>query len=257
MPVITITTDWGTKDYFVGAMKGDILSVCPEATLVDITHSIKPFDLVEGAFVFKNSWARFPKGTVHLIGMSGANKKMPVLVAISHKGHFFIGPDDGFFALVFEEVPSEIYFILDAKGNKVFSGTAVLASSGSFLAKGGKIKEMGSKSDSLVQKSMFKPVVEENTIKGYIIYIDTFGNLITNIDQQLFERVAKNRDFEMTLRTSEYTISKISDNFMTDSSGELLVHYNESGLLEIAISQGDASKLIGLKYNDIIRIEFK
>ncbi|MBL0341956.1 MAG: SAM-dependent chlorinase/fluorinase [Bacteroidetes bacterium] len=104
---------------------------------------------------------------------------------------------------------------------------------------------------------MLLPVIEENTIRGYIIYIDTFGNLVTNIEKNLFERVSKGRDFEITLRTSEYLITEISTSYFTSGRGDLLVHYNESGFLEIAISQGDASKLIGLKCNDIIRVEFK
>ncbi|MBL0341955.1 MAG: SAM-dependent chlorinase/fluorinase [Bacteroidetes bacterium] len=155
MPVITITTDWGTKDYFVGAMKGDILTACPQATLVDITHDVKPFDLVQGAFIFKNSWSRFPKGTVHLIGMNSETKESLALVAVSYNDHYFIGPDDGFFTLVFDEIPEEKYFILDAKGNKVNPSSIVLASSAAFLANGGKIADMGMKAESLIQNLCF------------------------------------------------------------------------------------------------------
>lgn len=257
MPVLTIISDWGTTDYFIGAMKGDILSLCPGAAIIDISHAVSPFDLVQGAFIFKNSWTRFPKGTVHLVGMCGASKDAPAMVVISYKEHFFIGPDDGFFSLVFDEMPEEAFYILDVKGNKVVPGSRVLASSGAFLANGGKIKDMGEKVTTLVQKSMIQPVTEEGTIRGSIIYIDTFGNLITNIERNLFERIAKGRSFEITLRSSEYMINEIHDYYFDAGRGNLLAHYNESGYLEIAISQGDASKLIGVSYGDIIRIEFK
>jgi len=257
MAVLTITSDWGTTDYFIGAMKGDILTLCPEAAIIDISHAINPFDLVQGAFVFKNSWIRFPKGTVHLVGMCSASKEVPALVVISYKNHYFVGPDDGFFSLVFDEMPLDAYYILDAKGNKVIPGSNVLASSGAFLANGGKIKDMGEKASSLIQKSMIQPVTEEGTIRGSIIYIDTFGNLITNIEKSLFERIARGRDFEITLRSSEYMINEVHDSYFEAGRGNLLAHYNESGYLEIAISQGDASKLIGVSCGDIIRIEFK
>ncbi|HMT28833.1 MAG TPA: SAM-dependent chlorinase/fluorinase [Bacteroidia bacterium] len=257
MPVITITTDWGSTDYFVGAMKGDLLSLCPGVTMIDISHSVKPFDMVQGAFIFKNSWERFPKGTVHLIGMCSASNESPVMVALHYQGHFFVGPDDGFFSLVFEELPSDAYFILDAHGKKVHPDSRALASSGAFLAKGGKLEEMGSKAGSMIQKSMIQPVIEEFIIRGTIIYIDTFGNLVTNIERHLFERISKGRDFDITLRTREYVINEIHDSYFTAGRGNLLAHYNESGYLEIAISQGDASKLIGLNCGDIIRIEFK
>lgn len=257
MPVLTITSDWGTTDYFIGAMKGDILTLCPEASIVDISHAINPFDLVQGAFIFKNSWIRFPKGTVHLVGMCAASKDVPALVVIGHKNHYFVGPDDGFFSLVFDEMPADAYYILDAKGNKVIPGSAVLASSGAFLANGGKIKDMGEKVTTLIQKSMIQPVTEEDTIRGSVIYIDTFGNLITNIEKSLFERISKGRNFEITLRSSEYMINAIHEYYFEAGRGNLLAHYNESGYLEIAISQGDASKLIGVSYGDIIRIEFK
>ncbi len=257
MAVLTITSDWGTTDYFVGAMKGDILTLCPEVTIIDISNAINPFDLVQGAFIFRNSWTRFPKGTVHLVGMCAASKEIPALVVISYKNHYFVGPDDGFFYLVFDEIPTEVYYILDAKGNKVIPGSTVLASSAAFLAKGGKIKDMGEKATNLVQKSMGQPVTEEDTIRGSIIYVDTFGNLITNIARSLFERISKNRDFEITLRSSEYMINEIHDSYFKAGRGNLLAHYNESDYLEIAIAQGDASKLIGVSNGDIIRIEFK
>lgn len=257
MPVITLTTDWGTTDYFVGAIKGAILSGYPEITIIDITHSVIPHDLVQGAFIFKNSWHHFPKNTVHVCAVSGTSDMPSPLIALAYSGHYFIGVDNGFFSLVLDSFPEESYFILDAKGRKVIINGAVLASSAVFLAKGGKVAEMGEKMSGLLEKSMLQPVIEESTIRGSVIYIDSYGNLITNIDKALFERISKGREFDIILRTKEYTISEISLSYYDVSGGNLLAKYNEAGFLEIALSHANASGLLNLGYSDIIRVQFK
>ena len=257
MPVITLTTDWGTTDYFVGAMKGDILTACPEATLVDICHTITAHDLVAGAFIFKNAWHHFPKGTIHICGVSGTNDEPPPLIAVVYQGHYFVGVDNGFFSLVMDSDPDESYFILDARGNKVVPDSGVLASSAAFLAKGGKPSEMGEKMTSMVEKSMLQAVTEEKTIKGTVIYIDSHGNLVTNIEKSLFERICRGREFDIILKSRDYIISEISTSYHSVSRGNVLALYNESGYLEIALSHGNAAKLLHLKYSDIVRIEFR
>ncbi len=257
MPVITLTTDWGTTDYFVGAMKGDILTACPEATIVDICHSVLAHDLVTGAFIFKNAWQHFPKGTIHICGVSGTNDQPPPLIAVAYQGHYFIGVDNGFFSLAMDTIPEEAYFILDARGNKVVPNSSVLASSAAFLAKGGKPSEMGEKMTEMVEKLMLQAVTEESTIKGTDIYTDSYGNLVTNIEKSLFDRISRGRDFEIILKTRDQVIIEISNNYHDVNKGNLLAFYNESGFLEIALSHGNASKLLNLKYSDIIRIEFR
>ncbi len=257
MPFITLTTDWGTTDYFVGAIKGDLLTACPDATIIDISHNIAAHDLVPGAFIFKNAWQHFPKGTVHVCAVSGSSDMPSPLIAAYFMGHYFIGVDNGFFSLVLDVAPDEAYYILNAKGHKVAQNSAVLASSAAFLAKGGRISEMGEKIEALVEKSLLRPVTEENTIRGSVIYTDSHGNLVTNITKSLFERICRGRDFEIILKTREYVISEISLDYYDASKGNLLAFYNEAGFLEIAISHGNAAMLLGLYYSDIIRIEFK
>ena len=100
MPIITLTTDFGTKDYFLPVIKGAILSATPQAQLIDITHAITPYDIVEAAFIFQNCWHRFPKGTVHLISVNDYYSKDARYIAFEKEGHFFIGPDNGLFSLI-------------------------------------------------------------------------------------------------------------------------------------------------------------
>lgn len=257
MPVITLTTDWGTTDYFVGAMKGGILTACPDATIIDISHAVVPHDLGQGAYILKNAWQHFPKGTVHVSGVSGTTDKAAPLIALQHKGHFFIGSDNGFFSLVFGTMADEAYFVLDSRGNKVIPGFSVMASSAAYLAKGGKLATMGEKVTTLLEKSMLQPVTEEKIIRGSVIYIDSYGNLVTNIEKSLFERIAKGRGYDLILKTREYIISEISNDYYDASRGNLLALYNEAGFLEISISHGNAAGLLGMAYGDIVRIEFK
>ena len=257
MPFITLITDWGDTDYYVPALKGEILSACPDVTITDITHGVLPYDLVQGAFIFKNTWHHFPKGTVHISGVSAVADHMTPLIAMHHKGHYFLGADNGFYSLVFNEKPEACCYILDAKGNKVAPGIQVLASASAFLARGGKLSDMGEPATSIKEKGLLVPVTEEKVIRGSVIYTDFFGNITTNIDRTLFERIARDRDFDIIIRSREYLITSISEGYLDAGRGNLLALYNEAGYLEIAISHGNAAGLLGLTYGDIIRVEFK
>ena len=256
MPVITLTTDWGITDYYVSALKGDIHSALPEVSVVDISHQVKRDNILHGAFIFKNAWHHFPKGTVHINGFTGSTEA-PVLIAISHEGHFFVGPDDGFYSLVFKDMPENRYYILNAQGEKVRMNAKAIASSGVFLSKGGKIEEMGEKMIDFTSYSLLQAVTEDHVIRGTVIHIDIFGNLVTNIEKELFERIAKGRAYNIILKSREYAISNIMEDYYNVPTGYLVAHYNDTGMLEIAINKGDASQLIGMKYGDIVRVEFK
>jgi len=257
MPAITLTTDWGTSDYFTGALKGEILAAFTEATIVDISHNINKHDQIHGAFVLKNSWTRFPSGTVHIISVAGSGVKQPSLIAITFEGHFFLGPDDGFFSLLFVDAAIEGYYVRNAKGEKVIPLTKIIAASAAFLAKGGKIADMGDKITEFEKKSMFQATINDDSIKGQVIYIDTFGNLITNVTKDLFERISKGRGFEIILKKSGYDVNVISKDYYEAGIGNLLALYNEAGYLEIAISKGSATELLNMKNGEIVRIDFK
>lgn len=257
MPVITLTTDWGTTDYFAGALKGEIISVVADATLVDISHHIGKHDQVHGAFVLKNAWNRFPEGSVHISGVKGSGEEQPALLAVKFMNHFFLGPDDGWFSLLFDDEAMEGYYVKNAKGEKVNTSTKMLAASAGFLARGGKISDMGDPVTQFVKKSMLQASIHEDSIRGSVIYIDSFGNLITNITKELFDRIGRGRDFEIVLKKSGYEITTIQTNYYEIGSGNLMAHHNEAGYIEIAISKGSARDLLNMKYGEIVRIDFK
>jgi S-adenosylmethionine hydrolase len=257
MPVITLTTDWGTTDYALAALKGDILTELPGAIIIDISHDVKKFDLVNGAFIFRNAWKHFPSGTVHIIGFTCTQKSEPGVVAAKQENHFFLGSNDGFFSLVFDSRPQEIYYVLSAEGKKVRPESKILGNAAAFLAKGGSIRDMGREVDDFREKSGLIPVIEEKVIRGTIIYINNFGNIVTNINRELFERVSKGRKFEILLRKNEYRIDRISESYGEADSGMVVALFDPEGYLELAIAHGNASQLLGLSVNETVRIEFK
>ncbi len=257
MPVITLTTDWGATDHYVGALRGELLTACPAATIIDISHGVPKFDIAQGAYLLKNTWHRFPKGTVHIAGIEPAIPGPAWLIALEHEGHQFVGSDNGFFSLVFDELPERGCFVLNAKKEKVLLNIESLASSAGYLASGGKLEKMGDIPAKFISRAMFQPVTEDDSIKGTIIYTDSFGNMVTNITKKLVDRLSRGRKIIVTIRAREYTIPEVGNDHWEITRGELFALFNDGGYLEIGIRFGSAATLIGLKQGDAIRLEFK
>ena len=281
MSIITLTTDYGLKDHFVGALKGKILTEFPIATIVDISHDIDHFNTAEASYIVGASYFSFPKGTVHLIGVDAELNQENQHVAIEWNEHFFICADNGILSMLTQKVlPQKIVAInihdrlnFDATDLDVFVAVAC------HLAKGGLLNVIGKEIQVLKQLTDLKPIVSDDkkSIKGYVIYIDHFGNAVTNISKQLFVEVAKNRAFEIPLlqkrnqkksRPIQKIFAKYSDialdkNYDIKSfEGDKLAIFNEAGFLEIAIfrsnpnSLGSAASLLGLGFRDVIMLNF-
>lgn len=256
MAMITLLTDWGYADPYVPALKGAILSQFPEVTVVDISHSIQRDNILHGSFTLKNSWKTFPEGTVHLCGMNALTRP-PVLMAVRHEKHFFVGADDGFFPLVFKGQPEEWYYVLSSKKEKVMSGTRTLATTAIFLAKTGKIEEVGVPVDSNYHRIMLAEASQEgNVIRGMIVHVDVFGNLITNIGREFYKSVSGGRRCTIHAKNSKYRMDSIMKSPYEVDHGEVSAYFNDYGLLEIAINKGSAYQLLGMKYGEPVIMEF-
>jgi S-adenosylmethionine hydrolase len=262
MAIVTLITDWGNSDYYPGAMKGIMLSQNPDLNVVDISHEINLFDHGHGMWVLGNCWNHFPEGTVHVIGFQGQvssekkNSDNRYVIAAKFMNHYFIACNDGFLNLLFGKKPEEMVYVLSADQSRVRPDFEVLASAASFLSNGGQIKDMGKPVENFELLNIIKPVVDDNMLSGYVIFIDRFGNAIVNITKELLDDVAKGRSFEIRLRHREYRISKISEGYESVDYPDIVAFFNTAGYLEIALRQANASELLGLNYNDIIRIEF-
>lgn len=258
MPVITLTSDWGNKDHYKGAIKGSILSRLPEANIIDISHEIPANDILQCSFILKNCYKTFPAGTIHMIGVkTEASIETPHTVVMIDE-QFFIGADNGVFSLIFDKKPEKIVEIniMQESDYFTFSSRDVFVQCAVHLAQGKPMEELGSIKDNLYHRMNFNPVISNSSIKGGVIYIDNYENAITNISQELYKKVGKGRPFKIHLSSLKEEIDEIKTSYSDVLEGEKLALFSSTGLLEIAINQGDAASLLGLRMYDPIRIDF-
>jgi S-adenosylmethionine hydrolase len=258
MPIITLTTDWGNRDYFSGALKGLLHSSSPGIEIVDISHQVTPNSVQEAAYILKNCYQKFPKKTLHFIGVNQYQTVPTELLAIEYEGQHFIGMNNGVFSMVFDSLPSNIVVVDQIESADPGFDMETIAATAAHLLSGNKLSDLGKSPKEFVVKRVFTPALEEQFLKGIVIYIDHFGNVVTNIDKELFESQLRGRKFEIYMRKHDvHSVDSISTQYYDKPDGEVLALFNSSGLLEIAINQANASKLLGLKLSDYIRIEFK
>ncbi|KGO83398.1 hypothetical protein Q763_02180 [Flavobacterium beibuense F44-8] len=275
MSIITLTTDFGIKDHFVGALKGKIISDYAEARIVDISHHIDLFNVSEASYVIGAAYNSFPKGTVHLIGVDAELTKENKHIAMQWNDHYFICADNGILSILTRKVVPQRIVEINIHDRLPSGSTAmdVFVTVACHLAKGGSLSVIGREIQSLKETNELKAVVasDKNSIKGYVVYIDHFGNCVTNISQKLVKEVAKGRNFEITFSTktikavkSGYSDFAVNEKFsLKDYEGEKLAIFNEAGYLEIAIYRsnpltvGTARTLLGLKFRDVINVVFK
>lgn len=258
MAIITLTTDLGYKDFYQAALKGSILSTLPDVNIIDITHEIQAFNISRAAFILKNCFSYFPINTVHLIGIDTVYSEHNKYIAVKYRDHYFVGSDNGIFSLIFEEQPQEIVEINIMQDLKFlhFPLADIFVKAACHLAAGGTLKEIGIPTDSVEERMSLHPIVEPDQIKGSVIFIDSFQNVITNITKDLFIKVQQGRKFTLSFRRNE-TINQLSWHYNEVPEGEKLCLFGISNHLEIAINKGNASGLLGLNISDIVRIDFQ
>ncbi|GGH03369.1 hypothetical protein GCM10007415_44430 [Parapedobacter pyrenivorans] len=257
MGIITLTTDLGHKDFYQAALKGSIISQFPTANLIDISHEIPPFDIQYAAFVLKNAYPYFPKKTVHLVGIDSVFNQDTRYLALQHNGHYFVGADNGIFSLILDGVPEEVVELNIIQDLKYlhFPLTDIFAKAACVLAKGGVLNDIGDPVTAIVDRTLVQPVVEKDSLRGSVVFIDSFGNVISNINKELFNKVQRSRNFVLYFRRNE-TIEQMSWHYNDVPEGEKLCLFGISNYLEIAINKGNASGLLGLNKGDILRVEF-
>ncbi|MEQ8216754.1 MAG: SAM-dependent chlorinase/fluorinase [Arenibacter sp.] len=275
MAIITLTTDFGYKDHFVGAIKGTIYKELSDAKIVDISHSIAPFNIQECAYILKNSYKNFPDGSIHIVGVDSELTPENQHIAVLVDNHYFIMANNGVIGLIISEiVPEKVVEIqLPNSIDSSFPEMDVFVKAASHIARGGKLEVIGRPFKDLKDLREFNPRISDDgkTISGSVIYIDNYGNVVTNIQQSIFKSIGKGRPFELQARNKKIKeiYKKYSDiiNYSLEKSqrkspGELLALFNSSGYVEIAIYKSDlntvggASTLLGLDYRDTVIINF-
>ena len=275
MAIITLTTDFGEKDHFAGATKGAIYSELPEVKIVDISHSVSPFSIPEAAYIIQNAYSSFPKGSIHIIGIDAEINPENKHIAIKLDDHFFICANNGIMSMICSEIaPEKIVEInIHDKIQTSFPVLDVFVKVACHIARGGTLEVIGKTINEIKPIKNISPYLndEKTQIIGSIIYIDNYGNVVTNIRRNFFETIHKGRSFEISARNYKFKtiFNKYSDivNFeipeeKRNDEGRGLVVFNSGNFLEIALYKsncttvGSASSLMGLGIMDTITINF-
>ena len=257
-PVITLTTDSGLEDYYVSAIKGAIISQLPEVHIIDISHNIPTFDISQAAFVLKNVIAEFPKGTVHIIGiLPDATAESPH-IAVSYENQYFIAADNGIFSLLFTHKPDKIVELTIKQDTDflTFPTKDIFVKAACHLARGGVLEVLGGPRDSFLERTNLQPITDKNIIRGNIVYIDHYGNLITNIKKDLFNKIGKGRRFNILMKDESSVLNKISNCYNDVEFSRLLVLFVAAGNLGIALNSNGDAKLLIMRVGNAISSEF-
>lgn len=256
MTIVTLTTDFGLQDYYAGALKGALLRFGPAIQLVDISHNIKPFDIVQGAFVIRNAWTEFPPGSIHLIGVNCVyDPKFRFLIA-RKDGHFFLAPDNGLLTLLFEQLPEADIRELPAPAGQHFPVKQSFADAVGYLTSGKPFEALGSPAGPILERISLQAVIMPGRIRGTIIQVDNFENAVINIRRDVFEKNANGRAFSLFFKRND-PITRLCNNYCDVPVGEPLCLFNSAGFLEIAVNMGKAATLLGLKTEDVVEVVFE
>lgn len=262
MSIITLLTDFGTKDAYVGVMKGVMLSINPSAKVVDVCHYIDPQDLIAAAYLINSSYRYFPKGTIHIIvvdpGVGGSRS----IVAVKLSGHIFLAPDNGVLTLLMDEgevdtivrVENSRYF-LDSI-SRTFHGRDIFAPVGSHVSMGVPIEKLGSRLvlQDLSRLNIPKPYLSnKDELTGVIISIDRFGNCISNIDENCLRKFVKNgSEKKLEINIGKTVIKSLSYTYTDAEPKRPLALIGSFGYLEIASNCENAGQMLNIKKGDTI-----
>ena len=246
--VVALLTDFGTQDGFVGVMKGVILSIAPDTPIVDISHEVEPFNILEGALILKAHYSYFPEGTVFVCVVDpGVGSERKALIVKTPK-YFFVGPDNGLFDLVLkEEKDFKVYEITNEKytlpkRNNTFHGRDVFAPVGAYLKKGIKPEEIGKEINYEFKLNFPEPVRGDGFVEGEILYFDRFGNAITNVKCSNYaEGVFRNKRI------------KVVNHFLEGTPGEINAVCGSFGLMELFVPVDNAREKFNLKVGERVK----
>lgn len=249
--IVTLLTDFGDSDWYLGAMRGVILSRCPECRLVDITHEIPRGNIYAGAYVLKEAFPYFPPGTVHLAvvdpGVGGARR--PLLVKAGK--HWFVGPDNGIFSLLLQEAGGVVVWHLKNKGHfmrplsSTFHGRDLFAPVAAYVASGGNPKALGPETRDWVELEVHRPRSGQGEMVGRIAYVDRFGNGITNIRaEDLIECLGRK---ELVVQVGDHVVGDLCHAYVNVPLGQALALIGSSGFIEISVHGGSAKAALGLE----------
>ncbi len=260
--VITLLTDFGVKDHYVASMKGVILSICPTATIVDISHEVPKYSVRTAAFLLKCVYKYFPRGTIHVAVVDPGVGTARRPIAVKSSNYIFVGPDNGVLMMAAQEDGVKgVYVIENPKVMRryishTFHGRDIFAPTAAYLACGFKIDDVGRRIEDFLVPSFSKAKMEEGAIDGEVVHIDDFGNIITNITAKDLKRLGLGIEGKALVEIGGKRRSlRLVKSFGYARKGEIVLIIDSEDLLEISVNMGNASKRLNVKIGDRIRIE--
>ena len=276
MPVVTLITDFGNKDYAVAAVKGAIVSTVQNPQLIDISHQIAPYNVTQAAYVLKNAYKTFPKGSIHIIGVESEKTPENEHIAMFFDGHYFIGADNGIFSIIKGALKADkiVAINIHDQSSIAFPVLDAFIKVAAHLSRSGTLDVIGKTADQIRELVELRPVInmKGDQIVGSVIYVDNYGNVITNITRKIFNEVCKSRGFTIFARNVKFrkvyeTYSDAIDfnipKEKRDEDGKKIALFNDADHLELAIyksnpqSVGSAYSLFGLEYRDSVTVKFE
>ena len=252
MPVITLTTEWRPDDIYNGIIKGKLCSLCPGAIIIDNACAIPKFNISQASFIIRNTFANYPDGSIHIICVHSEAHKGEDYLIVNARGHYFIGTDNGIFNLILNSDPDEIIRI---DPGKITDELDIFAKAAAELYSGKKPFQMGTRLNRLSDKLPLRATIDKDIIIGSVIFIDSYGNAISNITKEIFYRIFIDKEFRILIQSNKNYTEHVSENYSDVPVGELLARFNTLDLLEISINGADVSELLSLTVGSTIRID--
>jgi S-adenosylmethionine hydrolase len=249
-PVIALLSDFGTRDHYAGTMKGVMLGICPEATLVDLTHDVTAHDVLEGALQLASAYRYFPPGTIFLAvvdpGVGSARRG----IAADTGDYRFVAPDNGVLTAVFrEQAPRRVVELTERRYarptvSRTFEGRDRFAPAAAWLAKGIQLTALGRPVTDYQQIEIPQPEVDADTLRGVVLRVDRFGNLVTNVDRRTFERFSQGKT--IGLSAGGHAVARLVATYAEMPAGEVCALFGSTDHLELAVNAGSAAAQLAL-----------
>lgn len=252
MPVVTLTTEWKPDDIYNGIIKGKLSSLSPGIVIIDNAGNIPVFNIAQAAFIIRNTFSNYPEGSVHLICVHSEALKDQDYLIVKARNHFFIGTDNGIFNLILNSEPDEAVRIDDTGSHNELD---IFARTAADLLSGRKPSELGKAVSGISEMLPLRATIDKDVIIGSIIFIDSYGNAISNITREVFYRVFENKNYRILIQSNRNYTDHISTRYSDVAVGEMMAKFNQLELLEIAINGADVSELLSIEVGSVVRID--
>jgi S-adenosyl-L-methionine hydrolase (adenosine-forming) len=252
MPVITLTTEWRPDDIYYGIIKGKLCSMCPDAVIIDNAGSIPAFNITEASFIIRNTFTNYPPGSIHIICVHSEAGKDQNHLLVKAKGHYFIGTDNGIFNLILNSEPDEVIRIDNEESSDELD---VFVTAAAGITAGKQITELGVPVNITSERIPLRATIEKNVIIGRIIFIDSYGNAISNITKEVFYRVFEKKRYRILIQSNKNYTNNISERYSEVPVGEMLARFNKLNLLEVSINGANISELLSINVGSVMRVD--